>query len=257
MSRAPIMISELKPEQNVWKIVVRVVGIWIVKERNGQQHLEAILQDVKAYQIHVVTRSRDLESWKKILQENQTYMVYNGEALMNDMQLKVCDNKFKLFFNRSTTITALDIPDIPSHTFHFKSLTEFLNGNFKVDRLYDVISVVQQVIRTQGAGAGKKACINLTLADECGAEMELTLWEAYASQFMNYTADGQLVLILTHSWCRQSSSNGKLTLSRLANHVIEAKIISGTNIGNTIYIPRMSLSPSQSPWPFKLISHLP
>ncbi|XP_058751149.1 uncharacterized protein LOC131624180 [Vicia villosa] len=45
----------------------------------------------------------------------------------------------------------------------------------------------------------------------------------------------------------------RLTVTRLANHVIEAKIISGTHVGNTIYIPRMSLSPSQSPWPFKLI----
>ncbi|XP_050875949.1 uncharacterized protein LOC127079612 [Lathyrus oleraceus] len=45
----------------------------------------------------------------------------------------------------------------------------------------------------------------------------------------------------------------RLTVTRLANHVIEAKLISGTNIGNTIYIPRISFSPSQSPWPFKLI----
>ena len=45
----------------------------------------------------------------------------------------------------------------------------------------------------------------------------------------------------------------RLTVTRLANHVIEASIISGTHIGNSIYIPRMSLSPSQSPWPFKLI----
>ncbi|XP_050919474.1 uncharacterized protein LOC127137022 [Lathyrus oleraceus] len=43
------------------------------------------------------------------------------------------------------------------------------------------------------------------------------------------------------------------TVTRLANHVIEAKIISGTHIGNIIYIPRMSLSPFQSSWSFKLI----
>ncbi|CAK8565016.1 unnamed protein product [Lathyrus sativus] len=45
----------------------------------------------------------------------------------------------------------------------------------------------------------------------------------------------------------------RLTVTKLGNHVIEAKIISGTNIGNIIYIPRMSLSPSRSPWSFKLI----
>jgi len=44
----------------------------------------------------------------------------------------------------------------------------------------------------------------------------------------------------------------RLIVTRLANHVIETRIISGKNIGNLIYIPRISLSPSQSPWPFKL-----
>ncbi|KAL5076802.1 hypothetical protein RYX36_015786 [Vicia faba] len=84
-----------------------------VKEHNGQQHLEAIIQDAKAEQIHVVTCSRDLDVWKNNLQENQTYMVYNGETVLYDIPMKVCDNKYKLFFNSSTTITAVDIRDIP------------------------------------------------------------------------------------------------------------------------------------------------
>lgn len=45
----------------------------------------------------------------------------------------------------------------------------------------------------------------------------------------------------------------RLAVIILVNHVIEAKTISGKNIGNIIYIPRMYLSPSQSPWPFKLV----
>lgn len=39
----------------------------------------------------------------------------------------------------------------------------------------------------------------------------------------------------------------RLIVTQLANHVLEAKIISGKNIGNKVYIPRMSMSPSQSP----------
>jgi ATP-dependent DNA helicase PIF1 len=44
----------------------------------------------------------------------------------------------------------------------------------------------------------------------------------------------------------------RLIVTRLANHVIEAKIISGKGIGNIQYIPKMKMSPSQAPWPFKL-----
>ncbi|KAG4943681.1 hypothetical protein JHK85_048327 [Glycine max] len=45
----------------------------------------------------------------------------------------------------------------------------------------------------------------------------------------------------------------RLIITRLAKHVIAADIISGTNIGDHVYIPRMSMLPSQSPWPFKLL----
>ena len=44
----------------------------------------------------------------------------------------------------------------------------------------------------------------------------------------------------------------RLIVTRMAPHVLEAKIISGKNIGNMTYIPKMDMSPSQSPWPFKL-----
>jgi ATP-dependent DNA helicase PIF1 len=44
----------------------------------------------------------------------------------------------------------------------------------------------------------------------------------------------------------------RLVVKKLANHVIEANVISGKNIGGIIYIPIMEITPIQSPWPFKL-----
>jgi ATP-dependent DNA helicase PIF1 len=44
----------------------------------------------------------------------------------------------------------------------------------------------------------------------------------------------------------------RLTITKLEEHVIAAKIITGKNIGQELYISRMPMSPSQSPWPFKL-----
>ncbi|XP_058754059.1 uncharacterized protein LOC131627232 [Vicia villosa] len=44
----------------------------------------------------------------------------------------------------------------------------------------------------------------------------------------------------------------RLIITKLGTHVIEASIIAGKGSGNRVYIPRMDMSPSQSPWPFKL-----
>ncbi|KAF1866290.1 hypothetical protein Lal_00024294 [Lupinus albus] len=44
----------------------------------------------------------------------------------------------------------------------------------------------------------------------------------------------------------------ELVVSHISTHVIETKVMTRKNVGNIFYIPRMSLSPSHSLWPFKL-----
>ncbi|XP_058776414.1 uncharacterized protein LOC131650731 [Vicia villosa] len=44
----------------------------------------------------------------------------------------------------------------------------------------------------------------------------------------------------------------RLCITKMAAHVLEASIMGGKGLGNLVYIPRMDMSPSQSPWPFKL-----
>uniref|UniRef100_K3YXY4 ATP-dependent DNA helicase n=2 Tax=Setaria italica TaxID=4555 RepID=K3YXY4_SETIT len=44
----------------------------------------------------------------------------------------------------------------------------------------------------------------------------------------------------------------RLTITQLGKWFIEAQIITGTNIGNKVYIPRIIMSPTESKWPFVL-----
>ncbi|KAG5003647.1 hypothetical protein JHK84_027903 [Glycine max] len=45
----------------------------------------------------------------------------------------------------------------------------------------------------------------------------------------------------------------RLIITKLGSNVIEAEVITRPNSGNRTYIPRINMSPSESPWPFKLI----
>ncbi|XP_050878544.1 uncharacterized protein LOC127082353 [Lathyrus oleraceus] len=64
---------------------------------------------------------------------------------------------------------------------------------------------------------------------------------------------GTPIMLLRNIDQPEGLCNGtRLIVTRLANHIIEAKIIFGKNIGGVIYIPRMDMTPTQSPWPFKM-----
>ncbi|XP_058786723.1 uncharacterized protein LOC131661242 [Vicia villosa] len=64
---------------------------------------------------------------------------------------------------------------------------------------------------------------------------------------------GTPIMLLRNIDQSEGLCNGtRLIVTKLADHVIEARIISGKNIGSSFYLPRMDISPTQSPWPFKL-----
>ncbi|KAL3010772.1 hypothetical protein AAZX31_07G162500 [Glycine max] len=65
---------------------------------------------------------------------------------------------------------------------------------------------------------------------------------------------GTPIMLLRNLDQTQGLCNGtRLITTRLAKHVIAAEIISSKYSGHMVYIPRMSMSPSQSPWLFKLL----
>ncbi|XP_058751152.1 uncharacterized protein LOC131624207 [Vicia villosa] len=141
MSRAPILIKDLVKGNQVWKMHIRVVDLWVVKEKNGQQHLEL--------------------SQNSQVKENETYFLYNGEPLVND-------------------------------------------GPFKMS-----FGVLQDVVKTQMGGGGKKSYVNITLRDFEGNVIEVVLWDDYDKKFINYNAPtkiiGPTIIILTHAWCKPNT----------------------------------------------------
>uniref|UniRef100_A0A0R0JCK1 ATP-dependent DNA helicase n=1 Tax=Glycine max TaxID=3847 RepID=A0A0R0JCK1_SOYBN len=59
--------------------------------------------------------------------------------------------------------------------------------------------------------------------------------------------DGPIMLLRNLDQTQGLCNGTRLVVTRLAKHVIAAEIIPGKNLGDNVYIPRMSMSPSQSP----------
>jgi len=92
---------------------------------------------IQGDRIHAVTRFRDLERWKSLLEDNKTYVLHNCLVFDNDAAFKHVDHPFKVVFGSGSKVTRNDkLTDIPCHEFKFKSFKEIEDGNFKPDVLY-------------------------------------------------------------------------------------------------------------------------
>ncbi|KAH1137129.1 hypothetical protein GYH30_027208 [Glycine max] len=112
---------------------------------------------------------------------------------------------------------------------------------------------------------GEKEYLSLDMVDKSDAAVSQA-WEALTPEFLNSLRTsglpndkiklkvGSPIMVLRNIDQFEGLCNDtRLIGTRLANHVFQAKIIDGNKNGNMIYIPRMCMSLSQSPCPFKLI----
>ncbi|XP_058749816.1 uncharacterized protein LOC131622800 isoform X2 [Vicia villosa] len=87
--------------------------------------------------------------------------------------------------------------------------------------LYDVIGVLQDVLKMQMGGGGRKSCVNIALRDIEGNMIEVALRGDYCKQFMNYNTHGKMVgptvIVLTHAWCKINTVSGAPSLSNAWN----------------------------------------
>ncbi|CAK8571819.1 unnamed protein product [Lathyrus sativus] len=100
-------------------MVVRIIDLWTVKERNDQLHIQLIIQDAKGHKIQVITHPRDYKHWVDVLTEHESCTLYNGEPLKNDLPFKACENNLKLMFTTATTMRKHLNKDIPPHQYAF------------------------------------------------------------------------------------------------------------------------------------------
>ncbi|KAI5389705.1 hypothetical protein KIW84_075122 [Lathyrus oleraceus] len=72
MSRPPILIKDLVKGYRVWKMLIRLVELWVVKEKSELQHLEMVIQDSKGDQIYVTTQNQEFNDWTEQLTEHES-----------------------------------------------------------------------------------------------------------------------------------------------------------------------------------------
>ncbi|CAH9060704.1 unnamed protein product [Cuscuta epithymum] len=141
---------------------------------------------------------------------------------------------------------------------------EFLKSRAVLASTIEIVDKINDYVLSTLPGEEREylSCDSVDKSDVVEAEA----FEALTPEFLNSLRTSGLpnhnirlkvgtpVMLLRNIDQSEGLCNGtRLIVTRLGNHVIGARIMSEGNDGDEIYIPRMCMSPSQSPWPFKLI----
>ena len=146
-------------------------------------------------------------------------------------------------------------------------MLSFIPGNYIITYLIDTCSaknITTEIVILQIIGDHME-CLSSDSVDKSETS-EDSYFQSITTEFLTSLNTSSLpthsiklkigspIMLLRNLDQNQGLCNGtRLVVTKMAKHVIATEIISGKNIGMAVYIPRMSMSPSQSPWPFKLL----
>ncbi|XP_045792116.1 uncharacterized protein LOC123886886 [Trifolium pratense] len=183
-------------------------------------------------------------------------------AVPNDGYADIDIPKDLLILDYDDPIHAIVHSTYPNLIEHYKS-ANFLQSRAILASTIEVVEQINSYVLTLIPGESKDyySCDSIDRSDVNDCQ----IFETLTPEFLNSLRTSGLpnhkitlkigtpIMLMRNLDPSEGLCNGtRLIVTKLANHVIEARIISGKNIGGVLYIPKMKMSPSQAPWPFKL-----
>ncbi|KAI0053916.1 replication factor-a protein [Auriscalpium vulgare] len=182
-------IEALSPYQNNWRIRARVIQKSDIKTFSNQRG------DGKLFNVTLLDDSAEIkatafnavvdELYDK-LQENKVYYISKARVNLAKKKFSTIQNEYELSLERNTEVEeCVDSTDLPVIKYNFSKLSQL--EELQKDAICDVIAVVKDVgdlseiiMKSNNRPLQKR---ELTLVDETGYSVRLTLWGKQAEQY--------------------------------------------------------------------------
>nr|XP_017251222.1 PREDICTED: replication protein A 70 kDa DNA-binding subunit C-like [Daucus carota subsp. sativus] len=216
MERTYQYLEELTPNKEDSKIKVRVTREWESRNPNTNHLINKnyILMDEQGMLFHVLLMLNQIDEYTRRIQVGNLYLISTfAIACANDTYRPVKGDKV-INFTRKTNIKKLgDDSSIPRHGFELATFDEARSRVGATTTLIDVVGKLKSFTRIQTLPRNKEK-LDITLQDDTGDEMTVTLWGQQAHQFEDLKNEYQrpnIVLIVTGT--KAVMYNAKPTLS--------------------------------------------
>ncbi|KAK2411276.1 hypothetical protein QL285_046569 [Trifolium repens] len=177
-------IRNINIGREVWKLPVRIVNIWYVRDYLKHKHIEMILMDPNCDRIQIVMPAAYVRSFSYKLIENKTYILNNFKVEENDLLSRACQHPLKLIWFDGSFISDESVPPIPDRRFFFKDFGEILGRNWHPDDIHDVIGVIHEVTFHQ-RDTSKLPMVMFVLRNVSQVLLDCLLWGNFATTFID------------------------------------------------------------------------
>ncbi|XP_058722123.1 uncharacterized protein LOC131593573 [Vicia villosa] len=232
MARPLEKISDINDEKELWKVAVKIHHKWSVIS-NNKEHFEMVVYDsewlcsnrfifgcmevVKSgSDIHVIVPPVYRQNFDPLFVVNDTYTIANFQVQLNDLLFKPSAHKYLLKFTGGTKVGDRNVHQIQEKACRLTPFLDILTGKWNKDQLLDVIGVVDEIGYTQVQVGSKKQQVNFVIRDLGNNTITVTLWEAYAVQFINYVeqqVDTAIPIVIMIQYAKVKEAFGKYPLS--------------------------------------------
>ena len=183
------LISQLNMYQNRWTIKARVTSKSEMRSwsnAKGEGTLFSVeLLDSSGIDIKAVFFKEAADRFFPLLQENNVYTFSGGRIKVANVQWNKCKSSHELTFDQNSEIHLVDdTGDIQSQIYAFVKIADI--ENTAENTTLDIVGVVKRVgepatIMSKRSGKELTKC-DLTVADDSGAEINVTVWGAKANR---------------------------------------------------------------------------
>ncbi|KAF7821817.1 replication protein A 70 kDa DNA-binding subunit E-like [Senna tora] len=200
-------ISDVYPDKETWKLRVRIIRLWYVKEDYAPHHIlgiHMIFLDEKGSKIQAfVTRKNLILIHKPHLEEGKCYEVIYGHVGLNNGEFRATRHAYRINFNLSTKVQPCETT-IPIFAFDFVPISDILCKKAPKGYLIDVIGEITsygQLDHFEKDGKTSDRFV-MDIEDTSGKKIKCTLFGDYASMAIRYINESIEALknVFCNSW---------------------------------------------------------
>jgi replication factor A1 len=181
-------ISQLNMYQNRWTIKGRVVAksdIRTWSNAKGEGSLFSVeFLDSSSMDIRATMFKEAVDKFYNMMQVGQVYTISGGRLKVANMQYNTCKSQYEMTLDQNAEIHLVDdAGDIETQSFDFVKIAALEQVEEKKN--VDILAIVQEIGEVQSLTSKKtgkelQKC-DLTLMDDTGVQVRLTLWGSQAT----------------------------------------------------------------------------